>query len=118
LDWRGLIRMFHDLGARRPVDPGVAAVTRWERAYAFFNEVDGTLPAGAANANATVRSVDCAIAEIWAAERQMALHFGGAESSVPVIWPWMRPADELAAQRSLRAASAAEAELPAGRVAG
>ncbi|HVB10238.1 MAG TPA: hypothetical protein VNM16_07715 [Bacillota bacterium] len=106
------------LRGNAPIDPAPAAVARWQRAYSQFNEIPATLPPDSAESLVVRRAVDAAVAEIWATERQMALHFGSGEGSVPVLWPWMRVPDELAVQPSRHLSDGAQVELPAERAVG
>jgi hypothetical protein len=116
--WRNLLRLLNGPGPAGPRDAGSAAVARWDNAYALFNEVDGTLPGRGAECLATIRVVDWAIAEMWAAERQMALHFGGGDRSEPVVWPWMRAQAALAEPRARHLLPGPTVDVRVGRAAG
>ena len=101
--WSALRALVNFRGRGRPIDAPAAAVARWRHALSLFNETIGTLPTHDPTAGAAIRAVDCAIAEIWASERQMALHFDGADRSTPVVWPWMQQVDDTSARGADRA---------------
>jgi hypothetical protein len=103
--WSALLTRIDFRGRRGPVDAPTAAVARWRHAQSLFNETVGTIPAHEPQAGAAIRAVDSAIAELWAAERHMALHFDGADRSTPVVWPWMRQGEPTPPQGADRVAS-------------
>ena len=92
--WSDLFALLSHRGHGGPADAPAAAVVRWRHALSVFNETIGTVPTRDPVAGAAIRAVDSAIAELWAAERQMALHFDGADRSTPVRWPWMQEAED------------------------
>ncbi len=92
--WSHLLATLSHRGQRGPTNVPAVAAARWRHAQSLFNETIGTITPNGPSPGAAVRAVDSAIAELWAAERQMALQFDGADRSTPVVWPWMQRDEE------------------------